>query len=185
MKKSTLMIILVVAVLVGGWVWTSYNGFITAHEGVDASWAQVDTTYQRRVDLIPNLVSTVKGAAEFEKGTFVEVTEARTRWMDAGSRGDKVAAASGMESAIARLLLTFENYPQLQATAAYRDLMTQLEGTENRIATARRDYNETVRGFNVLVKRFPAVIVARLFGFAPEEFFDADEGAEVAPTVEF
>ena len=184
MKRSTVIILIVVVVLLG-WTWTSYNGFISGHEAVDASWAQVETQYQRRVDLIPNLVSTVKGAAEFEQGTFLKVTEARTQWLNAGSRSEKVAAANGMEGALARLLLTFENYPKLQATQAYRDLMTQLEGTENRIATARRDYNETVRTFNVRVKRFPAMIIARIFGFAPEEFFEAEQGAEDAPAVEF
>ncbi|MDA0376474.1 MAG: LemA family protein [bacterium] len=183
--KKFLIVILVIAVLAGGWLWSSYNGFISAREGVDASWAQVETTYQRRVDLIPNLVSTVKGAAEFEKGTFVEVTEARTRWMGASSRGDQISAATGMEGALSRLLLTFENYPDLKATAAFQDLMTQLEGTENRISTARRDFNETVRGYNILVKRFPAVLIAGAFGFGDEEFFEAQEGAEDAPGVNF
>lgn len=178
-------ILLLVVVLLVGWVWMGYNGFVSASESVDASWAQVETQYQRRVDLIPNLVSTVKGAASFEKDTFLEVTEARTRWMGASGRGEKVAAATGLEGALGRLLLTFENYPKLQATAAYRDLMTQLEGTENRIAVARRDYNETVRRFNVRVKRFPAMLLARIFGFSPEAFFEADEGSDQAPAVEF
>jgi LemA protein len=184
MKKSTIIIIVVV-VLLSGWMWSGYNSFITAHEAVDGSWAQVETQYQRRIDLIPNLVSTVKGAADFEKSTFVEVTEARTKWMDAGNRTEKVSAANGMEGALARLMLTFENYPTLQATQAYRDLMTQLEGTENRIAVSRRDYNDIVRIYNVRVKRFPALILAKLFGFGSEEFFEAEEGAEDAPDVNF
>lgn len=184
MKRSTI-ITLAVVVLVLGWAATSYNGFITAHEAVDGSWAQVETQYQRRVDLIPNLVSTVKGAAEFEKSTFVEVTQARTQWMNAGSRSEKVSAANGMEGALARLLLTFENYPTLQATQSFRDLMTQLEGTENRISVARRDYNEIVRIYNVRVKRFPALVLAKVFGFSPEEFFEAQDGAQDAPDVHF
>ncbi len=184
MKRSTIIIIAVVVLLVG-WVWSGYNGFITAHEAVDGSWAQVETQYQRRVDLIPNLVSSVKGAAEFERGTFVEITEARTKWMNAGNRTEKVSAANGMEGALGRLMLTFENYPTLQATQAYRDLMTQLEGTENRIAVSRRDYNDIVRIYNVRVKRFPAVLLAGAFGFAAEEFFAAEEGAEDAPEVNF
>lgn len=184
MKKSTI-IILAIVVLILGWAWTGYNGFVAAHEAVDGSWAQVETQYQRRVDLIPNLVSTVKGAAEFEKSTFVEVTQARTQWMNAGSRSEKVSAASGMEGALSRLMLTFENYPTLQATQAFRDLMTQLEGTENRIAVSRRDYNEVVRTYNVRIKRFPALVLARVFGFGPEEFFEAQEGAEDAPDVNF
>lgn len=181
--KRSYIISLVIIILALGWAWTGYNGFITAHEAVDGSWAQVETQYQRRIDLIPNLVSTVKGAADFEKSTFVEVTEARTQWMNASSRGDKISAATGMEGALGRLMLTFENYPTLQATQAYRDLMTQLEGTENRIAVSRRDYNDIVRIYNVQVKQFPALVLARLFGFSPEEFFEAQEGAQDAPDV--
>jgi len=105
--------------------------------------------------------------------------------MNAGSRGEQVSAANGMEGALSRLMLTFENYPTLQATQAYRDLMTQLEGTENRIAVSRRDYNEIVRIYNVAVKRFPALVLAKVFGFGAEEFFEAEEGAEDAPDVEF
>ena len=149
LSKTSLIIVLAVVVIGALWIWTGYNGFVSAKETVDAQWAQVETQYQRRADLIPNLVSTVKGAAEFEQGTFIAVTEARTKWMGAGDRGSKIEAAQGMDSALARLLLTFENYPQLQATQAYRDLMAQLEGTENRVAVARRDFNESVRMFNV------------------------------------
>jgi LemA protein len=184
MKRSHI-ISLVIIILILGWAWTGYNGFVAAHEAVDGSWAQVETQYQRRVDLIPNLVSTVKGAAAFEKDTFVEVTEARTKWMNAGSRPAQVSAANGMEGALGRLMLTFENYPTLQATQAYRDLMIQLEGTENRIAVSRRDYNEIVRIYNVRVKQFPAFVLAKVFGFGPEEFFESQEGAEDAPVVNF
>ncbi|MFH1670786.1 MAG: LemA family protein [Patescibacteria group bacterium] len=184
-SKIFLFVIVAVVAVAAFWVWTGYNGFVTAHEGVDAMWAQVETQYQRRADLIPNLVNTVKGAAEFEQGTFVEVTEARTKWMGAQGRGDQMEAAQGMDSALARLLLTFENYPDLKATKAYTDLMAQLEGTENRVAVARRDFNESVRGFNVLVKRFPGNMLAGFFGFAPEAFFESDEGTEDAPIVDF
>lgn len=184
MKKS-LIIIAIALLAIALWAWSGYNGFISAHEAVDTSWAQVETQYQRRVDLIPNLVSTVKGASSFEQDTFLQVTEARTQWQNAGSREDQINAATGMDSALARLLVTVENYPQLQATQAYRDLMTQLEGTENRISVARRDYNDVVRMYNVRVKRFPAMVLARVFGFNPEQFFEAQEGADIAPTVEF
>ena len=183
MKKSHIIILLVVLLL--GWVWTGYNGFVSAHEAVDGSWAQVETQYQRRIDLIPNLVSTVKGAAAFEKDTFVEVTEARTKWMNAGTRGEKVRAASGMEGALARLMLTFENYPTLQATQAYRDLMTQLEGTENRIAVERRRYNESVRRYNTAIQRLPGSLIANMEGFDRREFFEAADAAQQAPTVTF
>jgi LemA protein len=184
MKKSLLIIIGIVLVL-GIWVFGGYNGFVTSKEAVDSSWAQVETQYQRRFDLVPNLVSTVKGAAEFEQSTFLEVTQARTQWQSAGSRGAQTEAATGLEGALGRLLLTFENYPDLKATEAYRDLLTQLEGTENRIAVARRDFNETVRAYNVKVKRVPGLFLARLFGFTPEEFFESDEGSGEAPSVEF
>jgi len=184
MKKKNFLLI-AIAIIVVGWLWTGYNGLVTAKEGVDASWAQVETQYQRRFDLIPNLASTVQGAADFEQETFTAVTAARTQWQSAANRGEQIAAAEGFDSALSRLLVTVENYPQLQATQAFRDLMTQLEGTENRISVARRDYNETVRGFNVIVKRFPKNLLAALFGFGPEEFFDAQEGSDQAPSVEF
>jgi LemA protein len=177
-----------VLVLLVLWFFTSYNGLVTARENVDTSWAQVEAQYQRRVDLVPNLVSTVKGAARFEQETFTAVTEARSQWQSGRASGDRekeVAAAAQMESALGRLLVTFENYPQLQATQAFRDLMTQLEGTENRIATARTRYNEVVRDYNLRVKRFPGNIVARLSGFAPQPFFEAQAGSEKAPAVNF
>jgi len=184
-KRTGLYIALGIALVLVLWLWSGYNGLVTSKETVDASWAQVETQYQRRFDLIPNLVNTVKGAAKFEQETFIQVTEARTRWLGAGSRSERIEAAQGLEPALARLLVTFESYPQLQATQAYRDLLAQLEGTENRIAVARRDYNEEVRRYNVLVKRFPRLILARLFGYVPETFFDETPGAEKAPTVQF
>lgn len=184
-KKPWLIALLVVVVVLVGWIWTGYNGFIAQQESVKNAWAQVETVYQRRVDLIPNLVNTVKGAADFEQSTFTAVTAARTQWMNAGTRQDKLAAAQGMETALARLLVTVEAYPVLKATEAYRDLMTQLEGTENRITVARRDYNDAVQAYNVAVRRFPAMLLARLFGFGQEQPFEAAQGAETAPTVDF
>lgn len=184
-KKSFLLIIAIVLIALGLWVWSGYNGFVIADESVNGAWAQVETSYQRRFDLIPNLVDTVKGAAAFEQETFTGVTEARTKWMNANSRSDQIAAAASFESSLARLLVTVENYPQLQATQAYRDLMAQLEGTENRISVARRDYNETVRSFNVLVRQFPKNILANLFGFEKQDFFESDAEAAKAPDVEF
>ena len=183
--NKTLIGILVAVVLVGGWTWSGYNGLVQAEENVSGSWAQVETQYQRRFDLVPNLVSTVKGAANFEQETFTAVTAARTQWQQAGSASAKIEAAGGFESALSRLLVTVEAYPQLQATQAYRDLMTQLEGTENRIATARRDYNQEVRVFNKLIKVFPRNVLASLFGFGEEAYFDAVAEADTAPTVDF
>ncbi len=187
MKRTTL-IIGAIALLLIGFLWTGYNSLVTVAEGVDNAWADVESQYQRRADLIPNLVSTVKGAANFEQETFTEVTAARSQWQEAAA-GDsleaQVQAAQGLDSAIGRLLVTVEAYPQLQATQAFRDLQVQLEGTENRIATARRDYNAVVRDYNIRVKRFPKNMLAGLFGFDAAPFFEADEGTQDAPTVDF
>jgi LemA protein len=189
MKKiSPWFIVLGVIVIVGIWLVSSYNGFVTSKGNVDKQWAQVETQYQRRVDLVPNLVSTVKGAANFEQETFTQVTEARSAWAQAktvGDRGQEIAAAGNFDSALSRLLVTVEAYPQLQATQSFRDLMTQLEGTENRIATARKDYNDAVFSYNVDVQRFPGALAASLFGFAPEKSFEAAPGSENAPAVDF
>ncbi len=187
-KISPLWILLGCIVLVLLWAVSSYNGLITAKGGVDNAWAQVETQYQRRIDLVPNLVSTVKGAAKFEQDTFTAVTQARSSWSQSksiGDRGGEIQAASGFDSALSRLLVTVEAYPQLQATQAFRDLMTQLEGTENRVAVARKDYNDAVFAYNVRVQRFPGVLAAKLFGFASEKSFEAVEGADKAPVVDF
>ncbi|MFA6039094.1 MAG: LemA family protein [Candidatus Peribacteraceae bacterium] len=187
MKLRPWIIVLIIVVILGGWLWTGFNGLVAAREGVDASWAQVQTMYQRRADLIPNVVNTVKGSADFEQSTLTAVTNARSAWAaaQAGSQGQQVAAAQGLDSAISRLLVTVEAYPQLRSTQAFRDLITELEGTENRVATARRDYNETVRGYNVRVKTFPTNLMAGMFGFTPAEMFEATPGAETAPEVDF
>lgn len=183
--KFLLIALAVVAVLLIGWVVAGYNGLVSGKAQAEASWAQVETQYQRRFDLVPNLVNTVKGAAKFEQSTLTAVTAARTQWQQAPDRGAKIDAASGFDSALSRLLVTVEAYPQLQATQAFRDLMTQLEGTENRIAVARRDYNESVQGYNVTVRQFPRNILAGLFGFAPEKQFASAPGAATAPSVNF
>lgn len=189
MKKISPLIIIVGFVLVLGlWGIGSYNGFVTAKGNVDRQWAQVETQYQRRVDLVPNLVSTVQGAANFEQETFKEVTAARSAWAQAkavGDRGQEIQAASGFDSALSRLLVTVEAYPQLQATQAFRDLMTQLEGTENRISVSRKDYNDAVFSYNVRVQRFPGKLAAMVFGFAAEKSFEAAPGSDVAPVVDF
>ena len=187
-KFSPWYVVLGILVLLLIWAGVAYNGFITAKGNVTNQWAQVETQYQRRVDLVPNLVSTVKGAANFEQSTFEQVTAARSAWAQAksiGDRGQEITAATGFDSALSRLLVTVEAYPQLQATQAFRDLMTQLEGTENRIAVARKDYNDAVFSYNVKVQRFPGVLFAKIFGFAPEKSFEASEGADQAPVVNF
>ncbi|MDD5751859.1 MAG: LemA family protein [Candidatus Peribacteraceae bacterium] len=183
--KTVLLLVLGFLVLIGLWVWSGFNGLVTQQESVKNAWAQVETTYQRRIDLVPNLVNTVKGEANFEQSTLTAVTEARTQWMNAGDRPSQLAAAQGMEGALARLLVTVEAYPQLKATQGFQDLMVQLEGTENRISVARRDYNDAVKVYNIAVRRFPQNILAGLFGFPQEKMFEAVEGAETAPTVDF
>ncbi len=184
-RFGALWIILGVAVLLGIWSIVSYNRLVAAKTGVEASWAQVETQYQRRFDLVPNLVNTVKGAANFEQQTFVQVTEARSQFASAPTRDDKIAVAQNFESSLSRLLVTVEAYPQLKATQAFQDLMAQLEGTENRIGTARRDYNEEVRSYNLAVRQFPGSLFAGLFGFAPEKFFESAQGSDKAPAVDF
>ena len=189
MKKfSPWYVVLGVVVLLVLWLIWSYNELVRAKGNVENSWAQVETQYQRRIDLVPNLVNTVKGAANFEQSTLQSVTEARSAWAQAktiGDRGQEIAAAQSFDSSLSRLLVTVEAYPQLQATQAFRDLMTQLEGTENRISTARRDYNDAVFSYNVRVRSFPGVLAASIFGFGPEKSFEAQEGADTAPTVDF
>ncbi len=189
MKKfMPLFIVLAILLLIGGYVTAQYNGFVNADAAVENAWADVEAQYQRRADLIPNLVSTVRGAADFEQETFTDVTEARSAWAQArqvGDREDVINAASGLDGALSRLLVTVENYPQLQATQAFSDLMTQLEGTENRITTARRDYNGTATAYNARVRRFPGRLFAAMFGFDEEPLFAASEGSDEAPSVEF
>lgn len=182
------IIILVVLVLLGLWTASAYNSLVVSRENVDAKWNNVETDYQRRFDLIPNLVSTVRGAANFEQETLTAVTNARTQWLNADAadnRGEQITAANQAESAIARLLVTVENYPELRATESFENLMVQLEGTENRISTSRKDFNQAVQSYNVQVRRFPGNVFAGMFGFGSEEGFQGAPGSAEAPTVDF
>lgn len=164
---------------------TRYNSLVGRAEGVDAAWAQVENQLQRRAELIPNLVETVKGVAAHEKSVIDSVTAARAKL--AGARGPEEAAAADaqLSSALSRLLVVVENYPQIKANENFRQLQDELAGTENRIATERRRYNEEVRDFNATIKRFPTNIFAGMFGFSAREYFQAAEGAEKAPQVKF
>lgn len=152
---------------------------------LDTAWAQVETQYQRRFDLLPNLEATVSGAAEFEKSTFTDVVAARNQWLNAASQTEKVQAINSFDSAVSRLLVTVESYPQLQATQAFRDFMVQIEGTENRIAVSRKDYNDQVQVYNLHIQTFPRMLLARLFGFSSAPYFNSAAEAENAPTIEF
>ena len=165
---------------------SSYNTIVSLHETITAKWAQVDNQIQRRADLIPNLVATVKGYAAHEKTLFEEVTNARSRWAGARTVDEKVAAAGTMDSALARLIAVSENYPQLKADGTFLRLMDELSGTENRVAVERMRYNEAVRDYNITVRRFPGAVVARIFGFKPAtEYFRAEERAKAVPQVVF
>jgi LemA protein len=163
---------------------SSYNGLVDRELTVDQSVADLDVQLQRRFDLIPNLVKSVEGALEQEREIIGKVTEARTKYASAGSGDDRVAAAGELEGALSRLLVVVESYPQVASLQNVRDLQVQLEGTENRVAQARRTYNETVTDFNRAIRRFPRSIVAALFGFEKRTLFEAAAGADVAPTVD-
>lgn len=183
------------ALVVGLWIMSGYNGLIDRDEQVKQAWSEVENTYQRRLDLIPNLVETVKGAAEFEKSTFTEVAEARARAGDMRITADMLddpqvlarfeQAQAALTSALSRLLVTVERYPELKANANFVRLQDELAGTENRIAVARRRFNEVVQQYNVRVQRFPTRMIAGFFGFEQRAYFQADRGAEKAPRVEF
>lgn len=177
--------VVALAALFGGWYALTYNSLVAADQGVNAKWAAVETQYQRRVDLIPNLVSTVKGTSGFEQETLAEITRLRSQWQTQTAQADRVKTANELETAISKLLLITENYPELKSTQAYADLMVQLEGTENRVAFARNEFNEAVRGYNVNVQSLPNSIVASSMGLKPKEFFQAAKGADAAPTVKF
>jgi len=174
----------------------SYNRLVKLSQGVDASWAQVQNVYQRRADLIPNLVSTVSGAANFEKSTLTEVTAARASVgqvtldpnaapTDAAKLAEFDRVQTQLGSALSRLLVVMERYPDLKATANFRDLQAQLEGTENRISVERRDFNLAVQSYNTAIKSFPAVFYAGAFGFTAKPYFAATPGAETPPKVQF
>lgn len=173
----------------------TYNSLVADEERVDEAWANVETAYQRRADLIPNLVSTVQAAGDFEQETLQAVTEARARATSINVSADDLADPAALErfqaaqgqlsGALGRLLVVSENYPQLRATEAFRDLQAQLEGTENRINVARTRYNDSVRGYNTAIRSFPAVMFAGMFGHSRRSPFEAESGAEQAPTVDF
>ncbi|MFH1788365.1 MAG: LemA family protein [Candidatus Altiarchaeota archaeon] len=170
------------------WFVGSYNSLVRLDTTVEEKWAQVENQYQRRADLVPNLVATVKGYAAHEENLFTEVTKLRSQWGAAAASGDRegqIQAARGMDSAISRLLLVAENYPQLRASENFLALQSQLEGTENRIAVERMRYNEIVREYNIKIRRIPTVFIANMFGFDAKEFFEADEGSQQVPEVSF
>lgn len=182
-------------VIIFFWITGQYNGMVTLNEEVNNAWAKVQSDYQRRSDLIPNLVETVKGAAVQEKSILLGVTEARAKVGQLSVTPEILnnpqafkqfqQAQDGLSSALSRLMVVNENYPQLKSNQNYQDLMGQLEGTENRIKKSRDDFNDVVKGFNQTIKKFPAVLFAGLFGFAPKQYFEAAAGSENSPKVQF
>src|SRR3989338_5660019 len=186
MKKFLLVIgaLAVVAILVIISLASVYNGIVSSHENISAKWAQVENQLQRRNDLIPNLVNTVKGYAEHEKTVFDDVTKARSQWANAANLDEKVKAAGAVDGALARLLLVVENYPNLKADQTFLKLMDELSGTENRVAVERMRYNEAVREYNITVRTFPGNFVAGMFGYkTATEYFKAQETAKTVPEV--
>jgi len=193
MKKSLWIALAVVAVLVV-WGYTVYNGLVEKEEAVHSAWSNVETQYQRRADLIPNLVNTVKGYAAHEQQTLASVVEARAKATSVTIDADELTperlaayqqAQEGVRSALGRLIAVAENYPDLKANSNFQELQAQLEGTENRIAVARRDFNEATRAYNIAIRRFPANLVAGMLSFGPKPYFEADAAAAQAPQVAF
>jgi LemA protein len=181
MKKT--YIILAVVAVVALYVLTGYNRIVTTNEVVTNQWAQVETQYQRRFDLIPNLVASVQGIMKQEKEVFGALAEARSKYAGAQGVDARAQAAGQVESAFARLLVITENYPQLKSSESVQALMTELEGSENRVSVERKRFNDAVQGYNLLTKRFPMSIIARVFGFGAHPYFEATEGSAVAPKV--
>ena len=177
--------LVVLAIIVGGWLMGAYNRMVTTREGVDNAWAQVENVLQRRGDLIPNLVETVKGYAAHEQEVFTAVADARGRLAGAATPQEAANANAGLTSALGRLLAIAENYPQLKANENFIRLQDELAGSENRIATERMRYNETVRGYNTLIKRFPSNLIAGFFNFDERDYFEAEAGAKEVPKVKF
>jgi LemA protein len=196
MKKTLIIVgvILVIVFIIYRMFAGTYNTMVELSEAIPKEWAQVETQYQRRADLIPNLVNTVKGYANFEQETLTRVIEARASATQVKIDPSNITpedlqrfqqAQSGVSSALSRLLVVAENYPDLKANQNFLDLQAQLEGTENRIAVARTRFNEVVQPYNVYIKKFPAVLLAGMYGFTPKGYFEAAEGSEKAPTVDF
>lgn len=179
------IIVLAVIVVIALWIVSKYNSFIIQGEQITAQWAQVENQYQRRFDLIPNIVNTVKGVAKQEQTVFGDIAEARTRYSGAVTADQKAQAATQVESALGRLLVIAENYPVLQSSQAYRDLIVSLEGTENRITVERQKYNDLVRVFDTNVKTFPTSIVANLFNVSERAYFNVPAENQAAPKVNF
>jgi len=194
MKTSSIILIVLGAFLliIGFWGCGGYNGLVSADQGVKKVWSNVETNYQRRTDLYNSVIKTIEGSANFEKSTLKEVMEARSKATqiqvdinDPASLAAYQKAQANLQGSFSRLMAVAENYPNLKTTDAFRDFQAQIEGTENRINVARQDYNKAIEDYNLRVKKFPGVILARLFGYNEKPFYKADEGTEKAPQIDF
>ena len=178
-------IIIVLGIIFSGWYIGTRNSLITLEESIDASWAEIDNQLKRRTDLIPNLVATVKGFATQEREVFTQIAEARAKLAGAQSVGEAAEGYNRLQTALGRLLVIVERYPELKSNQNFIRLQDELAGTENRIAVARKRYNDSVRLFNTKIRRFPASVVANAMGYEKREYFEIEEAAREVPTVEF
>ena len=192
MKRTGLLIMLGIVAILGFWGCNGYNGLVTADQDVKKVWSNVETNYQRRTDLYSSIIKTVEASANFEKSTLTAVVEARAKATsitvdinDPASLEAYQKAQANLQGSFSRLIASFEAYPDLKTTAAFRDFQTQIEGTENRINVARQDYNKSIEGYNLKVKRFPKSILASVFGFKEKPFYKADAGSEKNPDIKF
>lgn len=186
MKKKVLIVVVALVAILVGFCWTTYNSLVGLGQGVDAAWANIEAQYQRRADLIPNLVSTVKGYAKHEQETLNQIVDARAKAMSvSGNNAEFAEAQQNVKSAIGRLIAIAESYPDLKASNNFLEFQSQLEGTENRIAVTRKAYNEIVKIYNTKLLTFPSNLIAKMFGFEKRELFSVSEGAEHVPQVQF
>lgn len=167
------------------WFVGTYNSLVSADQDVNAAWSQVENQYQRRADLLPNLVETVKGYAKHESTVFEEVTKARSQWAGAKTQDEKVRAAGEVDSVLSKLMVVVEAYPDLKASASYITLQAQIEGTENRVSTERKRYTDAANAYNIKIKRIPTSIVADIYGYKAKPLFEANKGADQAPKLNF
>lgn len=192
MKRTGLLVMLGIVVILGFWGCNGYNGLVTADQDVKKVWSNVETNYQRRTDLYSSIIKTVEASANFEKSTLTAVVEARAKATsinvdinDPASLEAYQKAQANLQGSFSRLIASFEAYPDLKTTAAFRDFQTQIEGTENRINVARQDYNKSIENYNLMVKRFPKSLLASVFGFKEKPFYKADAGSEKNPDIKF
>lgn len=187
MKKGLVILAVIIGVffIIGASLAGMYNSLVTDSENVKSQWSQVENQLQRRADLIPNLVETVKGYAAHEKEVIGNIADARAKLAGARTPAEATAAEAQLGGALSRLLVVVENYPNLKADANFRALMDELTGSENRVAIARKDYNDAVQAYNTKIRTFPKSMIAGMFGFSPQEYFKAEEGAAKAPKVDF